>query len=296
MGTYNMQIIPKIIFSLITRIFLCLVLLFSEPVSWQFRFLCVIIFCIPWIRFFINDSDRKNIDQSIYYKLLSLTTPILYIFIVWKIFELYHFSLMTQLVLFSLPVIAGLFIESKDKDLSSNTKHILQTMSFYSILFFLAVNASFDFSKPLSKGYLITDKAISTEEKMDSDGYSEITNYQFKTIPKEKMNPVPFWKQISAAEHADIYPKADRYNPSKVFLNIQNKKYEILARKFKIIRDKNNDGYLRLYYLKEYTKPDVINVSRKTYNQFGKGDYLDIETYSGLFSLEWTYYHWKHNH
>ncbi|CAH0181588.1 hypothetical protein SRABI04_01517 [Chryseobacterium sp. Bi04] len=291
-----MQIIQKIIFSFITRIFLCLVLFFSEPVSLQFRFLCVIIFCIPWIRFFMNDTDRKNIDQSIYYKLLFLTTPVLYIFIAWKIFELYHFSLITQLVLFSLPVIAGLYIKSKDKDMSKNSQSILQTMSFYSILFFLALNVSFDFSKPLSKVYLITDKAISTEEKTDSDGYSEITNYQFMTIPKEKMNPVPFWKDVSATEHTDIYPTTDHHNPTKTFLIIQNMKYEILDKKFKIIRDKNSDGYLRSYYLKEYTKPDVINVRRKTYNQFGKGDYLDIETYPGLFGIGWTYYHWKHNH
>ncbi|MCQ9639153.1 hypothetical protein MP478_07095 [Chryseobacterium sp. WG14] len=227
----------------------------------------------------MNDTDRKNIDQSIYYKLLFLTTPVLYIFIAWKIFELYHFSLMTQLVLFSLPVIAGLYIKSKDKDMSKNSQSILQTMSFYSILFFLAFNVSFDFSKPLSKGYLITDKAISTEEKTDSDGYSEITNYQFMTIPKEKMNPT-----------------TDHHNPTKTFLTIQNKKYEILTRKSKIVKYKNDYEYLRSYYLKEYTKPDVINVKRKTYNQFGKGDYLDIETYPGLFGIGWTYYHWQHNH
>jgi hypothetical protein len=27
---------------------------------------------------------------------------------------------------------------------------------------------------------------------------------------------------------------------------------------------------------------------------FDKENYLDIETYSGLFGIEWIYYHWKH--
>lgn len=236
MGKYTMQIILKILFSLITRILLCTALLFSEPVSWQFRFLCVTIFCIPWIRFFMKDTDRKNIDLYLSYKLLFLATPVLYGFILWKIFEWYHFSLITQLILFLLPVIASFFIKTKTKDISNNTQNILQTMSYYCIPFFLAVNASFDFSKPSSQGYLITDKASSIEEKQDSEGYYKMTNYQFKIIPKEK--------GISSTEHS---------------------------------------------------KPVAANVNRKIYHQFGKGDYLDIETYPGLFGIKWTYYHWKLN-
>lgn len=296
MGKYNMQIIPKIIFSLITRIFLCTALLFSEPLSWQFRFLCVAIFCISWIRFFLNDTDRKNIDLYLSYKLLFLTTPVLYGFIMWKIFEWYDFSLITQLILFLLPVIIGFFIKLKRKNIPDNTQNILQTMSFYSIPFFLAVNVSFDFSKPSSKEYLIINKDSSVEEKFDSEGSYKIRKHEFKVIPKEKMSPTAFWKSIPATEHSDIHPEADRYNPAKVFLTIQNKKYEILTSKIKIAKYENNYEYLRLYYLKEYTKPVVVSISRKIYNKFEKGNYLDIETYPGLFGIAWTYYHWKLNH
>jgi len=184
----------------------------------------------------MKDTDRKNIDLYLSYKLLFLATPVLYGFILWKIFEWYHFSLITQLILFLLPVIASFFIKTKTKDISNNTQNILQTMSYYCIPFFLAVNASFDFSKPSSQGYLITDKASSIEEKQDSEGYYKMTNYQFKIIPKEK--------GISSTEHS---------------------------------------------------KPVAANVNRKIYHQFGKGDYLDIETYPGLFGIKWTYYHWKLN-
>lgn len=260
MGKYNMRIIPKIVFSLITRIFLCTALLFSEPLSWQFRFLCVIIFCIPWIRFFMNDFDRKNIDLYLSYKLLFLTTPVLYGLILWEFFELYHFSLITRLILFLLPVIVSFFIKTKSKDIPDNAQNILQTMSYYCIPFFLAVNIAFDFSKPSSKAYFITDKASPIEEKWDSEGYYKITNYQFKVIPKEKMD------------------------------TIEVKKYNIPS------KYKNDYEYLNSYYLKEYPKPLTIYVNRKTYHQFGKGNYLDIETYPGLFGLEWTYYHWKLNH
>ncbi|MGK6340968.1 hypothetical protein ACMGDK_01940 [Chryseobacterium sp. DT-3] len=184
----------------------------------------------------MNDTDRKNIDLYLSYKLLFLTTPVLYGFILWKIFELYDFSLTIQLILFLLPIMTGLFIKLKSKDIPNNTQHILLTMSFYSIPFFLAVNASFDFSKPSSKAYIITDKASAVEKKYDSEGPYEVTNYEFKIIPKEK--------DISSTEHS---------------------------------------------------KPVATNVNRKTYHQFEKGDYLDIETYPGLLGIKWTYYHWKFN-
>ncbi|MDP9959810.1 hypothetical protein [Chryseobacterium lathyri] len=213
----------------------------------------------------MKDSDRKNIDLYLSYKLLFLTTPVLYGLILWKFFEWYHFSLSTQLILFLLPVIVSFFIKTKSKDIPNNTQHILQTMSFYSIPFFLAVNASFDFSKPSSKGYLITDKTSPIEEKQDSEGYYKITDYQFKVIPKEKMNTV------------------------------QIKKYEIPASKIKLAKYKKDYEYLRSYYFKEYPKPTTVHVNRKTYHQFGKGDFLDIETYPGLFGIKWTYYHWKLN-
>ncbi|MDQ0064634.1 hypothetical protein [Chryseobacterium lathyri] len=213
----------------------------------------------------MKDTDRKNIDLYLSYKLLFLTTPFLYGFIVWKFFEWYHFSLITQLILFLLPVIVSFFVKTKSKDIPNNTQNILQTMSYYCIPFFLAVNISFDFSKPSSKGYLITDKSSPIEEKRDSEGYYKITDYQFKAIPKEKMNTV------------------------------QIKKYEIPPNKMKPVKYKNDYEYLRSYYLKEYPKPIIIHVNRKTYHQFGKGDFLDIETYPGLFGIKWTYYHWKLN-
>lgn len=288
-----MQIIQKIIFSLITRIFLCTVLLFSDPLSWQFRFLCVIIFSIPWMRFFMNDTDRKNIDLYLSYKLLFLTTPVLYGFILWKIFKLYDFSLPTQLILFLLPIMVGLFIKLKNKDIPENAQYILLTMSFYSIPFFLAVNTSFDFSKPSSKAYIITDKNSTIEKKYDSEGAYEVTNYEFKIVPKEKVNPVSFWMDLSATEHAHLRPETNISNPATVFLTIKNKKYEILASKINLVKHIRDSEYLRTYQLKEYVKPIEVKVKRKIYHQFEKGNHLDIETYPGLLGIEWVYYHWK---
>ncbi|REC61624.1 hypothetical protein DRF65_14305 [Chryseobacterium pennae] len=235
----------------------------------------------------MNDTDRRNIDQLTSYKLLFLTTPILYFLILWKILEFYNFTLITNFLLFILPVIGSLFIKSKN--ISANNQSILQTMSYYCIPFFLAVNISFDFSKPSAKKFLIIDKAISTENKSDSDGTYEVTKHELKVVSKEKMNSPAFWKDLSTAEYTDIYPNI----PGKEFITIQNKKYEILGRKNKVIRSENGLQYSRSYYLKEYVKPMAIDVDRKIYNKFGKGNDLDIETHSGLFGIEWTYYHWK---
>ena len=73
-----------------------------------------------------------------------------------------------------------------------------------------------------------------------------------------------------------------------------NKKYEILTHKTDLFKHMKDSDYLHTYQLKEYTKPMVINVKPKIYSKFEKGDYLDIEIYSGLLGIEWTYYHWKH--
>ncbi|WP_223608068.1 hypothetical protein [Chryseobacterium sp. OSA05B] len=241
----------------------------------------------------MNDTDRKNIDLYLSYKLLFLTTPVLYGLIITKIFEWYHFTFITQLILFFLPFIVGLFVKLKTKDIPNNTQNILQTMSFYSIPFFLAVNVCFDFSKPSSKGYLIIDKTSSIEEKYDSEGSYETTIYEFKAIPKEKMNPITFWMDISATKHSGLHPKAEILT-HKVFLTIENKKYEILTSKTNLFKKIKDSDYLHTYQLREYTKPVVIHVKRTIYTKFEKGNYLDIETYSGLFGIGWTYYHWKH--
>ncbi len=294
MDKYNIRIILNIIFSLITRIILCTILLFSDPLSLQFKFLCIIIFCIPWIRFFMNDTDRKNIDLYLSYKLLFLTSPILYFCIIWKISELYQFTLINPLILFLLTLAAAFFIKAKSKNISTKTQQILMTMSFYCIPFFLAINISFDFSQPSSKEYFITDKESYVSEKMDSEGSQKMANYEFKVIPKEKMNPTPFWIDISATKHPHLHPEAEVLTPGKVFLTIENKKYEILTNKIDLFKHMKDSGYLRTYQLREYTKPMIINVKPKIYNKFGKNDYLDIEIHSGLFGIEWTYYHWKH--
>ncbi|WP_347216171.1 hypothetical protein, partial [Chryseobacterium sp.] len=106
---------------------------------------------------------------------------------------------------------------------------------------------------------------------------------------KEKMNSPAFWQNLSTGEYPDIYP----HIPGKEFITIQNKKYEILDKKNKVVKSENGLQYSHSYYLKEYIKPIAIDVDPKIYQKFGKGNGLDIETYSGLFGIEWTNYHWK---
>lgn len=294
MDKYNIRVIQKIIFSLITRIALCIALLLSDPLSWNFRFLCVIIFCIPWIRYLMKDTDRKNIDLHLLYKLLFLATPILYLYIIWKILELYQISVTYILILFFLTLTVGLIIKAKCKNISINNQQILLTMTFYCIPFFLAVNISFDFSKPSSKSYFITDKQSYISEKMDEDGSYEVANYEFMVIPKEKINPVTFGMDISATKHTNLHPEREILSPNRVFLTVNNKKYEIISSRVNLEKHIKDDDYLYTYQLREYTKPLMINVKPNIYNKFDKGNYLDIETYSGLLGLEWTYFHWKY--
>ncbi|SIS34503.1 hypothetical protein SAMN05421768_1041, partial [Chryseobacterium joostei] len=49
-----------------------------------------------------------------------------------------------------------------------------------------------------------------------------------------------------------------------------------------------------MYQLRQYAKPLVINIKPEIFNNFDKENYLNIETYSGLFGIECIYYHWKH--
>lgn len=125
---------------------------------------------------------------------------------------------------------------------------------------------------------------------MDEDGSYEVTNYAFKLIPKEKINPITFEMDISATKHQNLRPEAEVFTIDKVFLTVKNKKYEIVASTINLSKHINDDDYLRTYQLREYTKPFIINVKPNIYNKFEKGNYLDIETYCGLFGIAWTYY------
>lgn len=285
------ELIIMVVFSIYTRIALCVYLAFANQFSVEFKVLAVIIFCIPVLRFIYHRVTQTEMpDGSNMFTLCAL--PILYTFINSRILSVYDFnSFVAILILFAPLLVYYIFVIAAEL-YPDNRVRFLTTLCFYLPQFLFAINFAFDTAETSDKRYYV----ISKKEIVTGDNGSEgldLHHYYLDLVPAPKNIDPPKWVEVSEKTNKEF----GRVFSSK-FLSWNGKPYRIFTKKqvTDTIKRKYNTFLrprtrLRYYFLLQKD----LNYERKkvkgeVFDQFNIGSYAIIEKHPGLLGIEWTTY------
>ncbi|WP_217606901.1 hypothetical protein [Chitinophaga sp. GbtcB8] len=203
------RLLQRIMFSAVTRILLGIALLFTNPLSVTFRYLIVIIFLLPVIRYIFHVLQHTEMDTFFTgYPQLGLVLPffiatgiaVLYVLVLAHILQIYTTSYFWWILMIIIPVICWYLLFGKKTPPAEvhqhNMRALLRTLAFYIIPFFFAVNYAFDFSVPRHMKYYITRTDHTTIAINDPD-VSEIDVYYFYLLPADSMTGPTHWQTVS---------------------------------------------------------------------------------------------------
>lgn len=280
-----------IIFSIYTRIALCTYLAFTEPLSLTFKYLLIIIFFIPILRYIIYKvTDNEMVEGSNMFVLCVI--PILYAFLFVQVASVYQFRYFILLILLFLPALIHYKFIIATHTYPDNRVQLLTTMCYYIIPFLLGINYAFDFSKPAVNKYYI----FATKELTHIDNSSEgITthDYYLDLVPATKTIEPAKWVEVSRK----MSDERSRQHSSN-YVTDENETYKIFAKKKVADTSKRRNNFrlyptsrFRYYFLLQKDMDfERTKVTWKVYNRFKRGDYVFKETHYGLLGFSWITY------
>jgi len=286
-----------VFFSAITRMVLGIALLFTDPLSVTFRYLIVIIFLLPVIRYIVHEWQQTEMNifftgypmpGGISHFFLTVGIAALYVFVLAHVLQIYTTSYFWWILIIIAPVICWYLLFGKDTTPTEshefNRRALLRTWAFYIIPFFFAVNYAFDFHPSRHTTYYITRSDHDTYTINDPD-VSEIDVYHFYLLPAANMTGVSRWQTVSQNDYYSVksygqYNSKDRLN----YLVMDKRKG----------RDSASVPFreqFQLLLLRTDTVPTRQTVPHQLYKRFNEGDYLNKEEHRGLFGIKWIRYH-----
>jgi len=285
------ELIIMVVFSIYTRIALCVYLAFANQFSVEFKILAVVIFCLPILRYIFHLLTKTDMpDGSNMFTQCAL--PILYTFINSRILSVYNFnSFVAVLILFAPLLVYYTFVIAAEL-YPDNRVRFLTTLCFYLPQFLFAINFAFDTAETSDKRYYV----ISKKEIVTGDNGSEgldLHHYYLDLVPAPKNIDSPKWVEVSEKTNKEF----GRVFSSK-FLSWNGKPYRIFTKKqvTDTIKRKYNTFLrprtrLRYYFLLQKD----LNYERKkvkgeVFDKFNIGSYAIIEKHPGLLGIEWTTY------
>lgn len=291
------NLLQRVIFSAITRMVLGIVLLFTDQLSVTFRFLIVILFLLPVIRYIFHELQRTEMDVFFtgYPKLglighVFITTGIgvLYVLVLAHVLQIYTTSYFWWILMIIVPVICWYLLFGKDATPTERHEHnrraLLRTWAFYILPFFFAVNYAFDFSTPGLTKYYLTRTDHTTLAINDPD-VREIDIYYFYLLPAGSITGPGSWQTVSQNDYYGIknfsrYKGRDSIN----YLVMDTwKGRDSAAVPFR--------ERFQLLLLRTDSLPTRQTVPYWLYKRFKEGDYLNKEEHRGLFWINWVSYH-----
>lgn len=291
--------IGTIIFSAITRLALCIWLLFTDPGSVTFRYLLVIIFCIPLLRYFIHKTagtsmqfffNRKPRGEITRFALFAAML-VVYLFIVPHVFSVYSISFPGYLLVIASSVAVAYILVKKTErapdDARINEHALLMTMAFYTLPFLAGINYAFDLSRPATIKYLVTGTG-----KHSFEGYSEpeerkseITSYYLHLLPADSIITPPQWVEVGEEHYKkDLNPGCT----SCIVLDRERRLSSVKAASAGL--PDSVEATYHLLVLKTNALVARREFEQGVYNRFTKGDYLYSEAHHGLLGFSWHSY------
>lgn len=291
------NLLYRVFFSAITRMVLGIALLFTDPLSVPFRYLIVIIFLLPVIRYVVHERQQTEMDIffSGYPKLgimghafIITGAAALYVFVLAHVLEIYTTSYFWWILIIIAPVIGWYLLFGKDSTPIERHEHnkraLLRTLAFYIIPFFFAANYAFDFSPSGYTKYYITRSDHKTYLSNDPD-ISEIDVYYFCLLPTDSVRGTPSWQTVSPSNYYGV-KRYGQYS-GKDSLNY------LVMDKWKG-RDSASVPFrerFQLLLLHTDVLPTRKTVPYRLYRRFKDGHYLNKEDHRGLFGIKWVSYH-----
>jgi len=277
------ELVALVIFSIYVRIALCAYLAFLNPFSVEFKYLVILIFCIPILRYLIHEINGSEMQDGSNMMIIWIL-PIVYAFLNMHILAVYNFSLWLSLgIILLLPSLVHYqFIIVPHLPLSNRIR-LFTTICYYILPFLLVVNYAFDSSRLIVNRYYIIDK-------------SEITNYTFQAEDGETGRDADYYLHLIDAK-LDVLPARwidvtknvndnSNYFRLNTSVTIGKETYKIFDKKKEANTMSNGITYFRYYFLlQKNMASQLINVDWKVYNRMKKGHYVFKEIHSGLLGI-----------
>lgn len=277
------ELIVLVTFSIYTRIALCIYLAFSSPLSVEFKYLAVIIFCIPILRYLIHSINGSEMQGGSNMMIIWIL-PIVYAFVTMHILAVYNFSFWLSLgIILLLPSLVHYqFIIVPHLPLNNRTR-LFTTMCYYILPFLLIVNYAFDFSKPIVNRYYIFDKSEITNftYQAEDGGTGRDADYYLYLVDADLDIPPARW--IDVTKNVNDNSNYFRLNTS---VTIEKETYKIFDKKKEVDTMSSGATHFRYYFLLQKNMAyKLINVDWKVYNRVKKGHYIFREIQGGLLGI-----------
>jgi hypothetical protein len=277
-----------VIFSIYTRIALCIFLVFSNPLSVEFKYLAVIIFCIPILRYIIHEITGNEMQGGTNMMVIWIL-PILYAFVTMHILAVYNFSFWLSCgIIILLPTLIHYQFVIASHLPPSNRTLLFTTMCYYIMPFLLVVNYAFDSSKPIVNRYYLIDKSEFTNftYQAEDGGTGRDADYYLYLADADLDIPPARWVDITKNVHDN-----SNYFRINTSVTMEKETYKIFDKKKEV--DTMSQGATRFKYyflLQKEMAYKCINVDWKVYNRMKKGHYVFKEIQSGLLGINRTTY------
>lgn len=298
-------VLYQIVFSAITRLLLGVWLLFTDPTSVTFRYLLVIICCIPLLRYVLHKATATTMENALSGSFPKGNTArvilcgamfIVYIFAVPYIFSMYTSSFPAFLLALALPVLAGLAVIReviKADHTINNEQSLLLTMAFYILPFLAGINYAFDFSHPEVKQYYVTGREEYTASGSSVPDEGPSTFYYLYLLPMDSVKEPLHWIEVNDAQHKNIL----MYNGSGA-ATINCIRYIVVntERRLNSVRSVTPgvpNSVTPSYHWQVFRTNDKVvrrGFKYRLYQLYAPGDYLYVDSYPGLLGFPWRNY------
>lgn len=298
-------VLYQIVFSAITRLLLCVWLLFTDRTSFVFRYLLVVIFCIPLLRYVLHKATATTMENALSGSFPKGSTArvilcgamfIVYLFVVPHIFSAYTSSFLPFLIAIVLPVAAGLIVIReiiKGHPPITNEQSLLLTMAFYILPCVAGINYAFDFSHPTVKQYYVTGREEYTGGGTSAPDEGPTTFYYLYLLPMDSVKGPLHWIEVNDAqyENIQIYEGSGAATINCIRYIVVN-----MERRLNSVRSVTPgvpNSVAPSYHWQVFRTSDNVvrrEVKYQLYKSYASGNYLYIDAYRGLLGFPWRNY------
>ncbi len=266
------------IFLAMVRLALGINLLYTDPLSFRFRYLLIILFLISVARHLLFYFIKPRPD-NIYNLLLDLITPCLYGFILFHVLSVYQSEFLSLSVSLFLPAIIYCFLFGREPVPVMSKGIFWGGLLSYILTFLLTLNYAFDSSNPAVEKYFLANKYYASVPYDHGDAGSD--QYYFDLIHVDSISNPAQWVEVNQKTYGQ-YRGGQQYKRMK----FGDAEYMILAKK-------ETPFAKRQYYflMQKVNGPfQAKNISESAYAQFEEGDTFHIEKHKGFLGLGWATY------
>lgn len=299
-------VLSSILFSVYTRLILCAWLLFTDPLSVTFRYLIVIVFCLPLLRYCYHRTTGTAMEgpfsgsskgRTTMHVVLFLAIAVIYLFAIPHVFSVYHLSFLQYLLVVVLPVVAAYAlirdIQKRAYYQITNEHILLFTISFYALPFLAGINYAFDFSKPDTKQYYVTGTDEHSFIDYSEPEHEEYTFYYLHLLPVDSIITPLRWMEVSETVYKGVH--AGRSSEDNTIDSIRYLVTDA-GRRLVSVRATSPGGYngvaptYFLQVLQTNAATTRTQFKYRDYKRYTKGDYLYAEDHRGLLGFSWRCY------